>query len=67
MIDLAALWHDPRGPEPLPLTGGDGDLAVGFVRKGYVEQIDRQIMEAARAAGLDERMIALILGRTSQG
>lgn len=47
-MSLADEWHDPRGPESLPLHEVDADDALDFIQAGF---------DAAQAELRPERMI----------
>lgn len=64
-MSLADEWHDPRGPEPLPVKPVDAQDALDFIWRGFTAALDARTEAYARAAGIDEATIDLILRRST--
>lgn len=61
-MSLADDWHHPDGPAPESPKIGSAKLAVDLIHQWHAEAVVQRTVDAARAAGLSEEMISLILG-----
>lgn len=61
-MSLADRWHDPSGPRRPPPQAVNAKLAVDLIVQWHAEAVVNRTVEAARAAGLSEEMISLVLG-----
>lgn len=59
MVALADYFHDPEGPEPLPDLGAPDPVA--FIRKIVRDVLDEHTLAAARAAGLPQEWLAILV------
>lgn len=66
-MSIADDWHDPRGPDRGQPSAINAKLAVDLIYQWHAEAVVARTVEAARAAGLSEEMISLILGEGEQG
>jgi hypothetical protein len=60
-MSLADEWHDPSGPireVPKSPTAQDG---LDFIHRGYVAALNARFERAARAAGMSDEMIRLVI------